>query len=195
MKRIVFTLITALLLTATLTAAAQDAPRRYGIKSGIIKLISSTAGVDTPETQYFDDYGAKESIVYTTDIPGVVKYDNWVITIGNTMYGVSVTEDKRNYGKPSENPVPDLTFNNPSPEVTAKYNIKELGEEKFLDRNCKIFSYETTQRRTTITHKVWIYKGVILKQQSKIRNRDVLIYATDFQENVAIPAYAFQIKD
>lgn len=195
MKHIAFTLLAALIMAVSLPADAQDTPRRYGVKSGIIKIIASSSGVDTPQTQYFDDYGYKESIVYTTDIPGIATYDSWVISIGDTMVGVSVIEGERKYGKPSQNPVYDLTFNNPSPEVVAKYNIKELGEEQFLGRTCKKYSYETTQRLTKIAHTAWIYKGIMLKQQSTIRNREAVTYAVEFQENVAVPAHAFQTKD
>lgn len=195
MKRTAYLLLAAFLLAATVSATAQNTPRRYGVKSGIIKVIASTAGVDTPETMYFDDYGRKESVVFTTEIPGVVKYDSWVITIGDKSYGVSVTEGKRNYGKPSDNPMADLTFIDPSPEVIAKYNIKELGEEKFLGRTCKKISYEATQGRNRLTYNVLVYKGIILKSETQIRKRAVSIIATELQENVAVPASAFQIQD
>ncbi|MBO4765577.1 MAG: hypothetical protein J5508_07735 [Bacteroidales bacterium] len=195
MKRIAIPVLAILVLLLAVPAAAQDGARRYGVKSGIIKLIASTGGVDTPETQYFDDYGRKESLTYTTEIPGLVKYDSWVIAIGDKMWGVNVTDGKRTKGKESQNPTYDLNFINPSPEVIAKYNIKELGEEQFLGRKCKKFNYDITQGRNKITYTAWVYKGIILKQQGQVRRREVITYATEFQENVAVPASAFQIED
>ena len=195
MKRIAIPVIAILALLVTIPAAGQNGARRYGVKSGIIKLIASTSGVDTPETQYFDDYGQKESITFTTEIPGLAKYDSWVVTKGGGVWSFNVIDGKRTKAKESKNPTADLTFLNPSPEVVAKYNIKELGEEKFLGRNCKKYNYDITQGRNKITYTAWIYKGIILKQQGKVRNREVITYATEFKENVAVPASSFQTED
>ena len=195
MKRISYIFLATLLLVATVPATAQNSARRYGVKSGIIKLVASTAGVDTPETQYFDNYGQMESITYTTEIPGLVKYDSWLVTKGDKMFGFNITEGKRSKVTENPNPTADLTFINPSAEVIAKYNIKEIGEEEFLGRKCKKYNYDIIQGRNKITYTAWIYKGIILKQQGQIRRREVVTYATEFKENVAVPASAFQTTD
>lgn len=195
MKRISYILLATLLLAATVPATAQSSAHRYGVKSGIIKLVASSGGAETVETQYFDDYGNKESITYTIDIPGLVKYDTWIVTKGDKMFGFNITEGKRSKVTENPNPTPDLTFLNPSPEVVAKYNIKELGEEEFLGRKCKMYNYDIVQNRNTITYTGWVYKGILLKSQAKVRRRDVVTYATEFKENVAVPASAFQTED
>lgn len=195
MKRIAFLILAAALLVVTIPAAAQNGARRYGVKSGIIKLIASSNGAETVETQYFDDYGAKESVTYTIDIPGLVKYDTWVVTKGDKMWGFNITEGKRSKVTESQNPTPDMTFLNPSPEVVAKYNIKEIGEEEFLGRKCKKYNYDIVQGRNKITYTGWVYKGILLKSQAKIRKREVVTYATEFKENAAVPASAFQTED
>jgi len=195
MKRSAYLFIAVMLLMVSLPASSQDGVRRYGVKSGIIKLISSTGGVDTPQTQYFDDYGQKESMTYTTEIPGMVKYDSWIVTKGKSLWMYTIVDGKRSKAKESQNPMPDLTFINPSAEVVEKYKIKEIGEEKFLGRTCKKFNYEATQGRNRVTYTVLVYKGIILKSQAQVRKREVSIVATEFKENVSVPASAFQTEE
>ncbi len=70
----------AALAALTLTAGAQprqlhqpqetqQAQKRYGVKSGILKLTASADGHDTPETQYFDEYGAVVRLLREKGIP------------------------------------------------------------------------------------------------------------------------------
>lgn len=186
------TVLIALMLATAFGAWAQEISKRYEIKSGIIKLISTTGGHETEETQYFDNYGAMESLVFTTEIPGLVKYDTYTITKGDKAWFVNDTEGKKT-SKAFDNPTPDLNFLNPTPDAIEKYKIEEIGEETFLGRPCKKFTYETSQGRKKCQWTVWVYKGVTLKSIAKMGRRDVIVEATDFQENASVPAKVFEI--
>ena len=76
------TFLLVMMLAVVSVVYAQE-NKRYGIKSGIIKLVATVGNHATNETQYFDNYGGKESVVYTTEIPGLVKYDSYIITVGD----------------------------------------------------------------------------------------------------------------
>ena len=186
------TLLIAMMFAVAFGAWAQETSKRYEIKSGIIKFISSTGGNETEETKYFDDYGAMESMVFTTEIPGLVKYDTYTITKGDKAWFVTDTEGTKSV-KAFDNPTSDLNFLNPTSQTIEKYKMEEIGEETFLDRPCKKFTYETTQGRKTCQWTVWVYKGVTLKSVAKIGRRDVLVEATEFQEDVSVPANVFEI--
>ena len=185
MKRI---LTTILLLAIALCASAQN---KYAIKSGIIKTKTIADGHETFGTQYFEDYGKKESVKQTMDIPGLVTYDYYTITIGNKAWMVTDTDGKKS-GKAFDNPTPDLTFLNPSADVMAKYNMQYLGEEKVLGKPCKIYSYEIKQNRKTVLWTVSAYKGIPLKTVIKNGKKTSTILATELKENVAVPQAVFQ---
>ena len=150
------TILITLMLAITLCSWAQENNKRYGLKSGILRLISTTGSHETEETQWFDDYGAMESLVFTTEIPGLVKYDTYTITKGEKAWFVTDTEGKKSV-KAFDNPTSDLNFLSPTPEAIEKYKMEEIGEETFLDRLCKKFTYETTQGRKTCHWTVWVY--------------------------------------
>lgn len=183
------TFLLVMMLAVVSVVYAQE-NKRYGIKSGIIKLVATVGNHATNETQYFDNYGGKESVVYTTEIPGLVKYDSYIITVGDKGWTVTDNEGVKK-GKEFKNPVPDLTFINPSKEVIEKYKIEEVGEETFLDRDCKIFTYEMTQNRKICYYRVWVYKGIILKSLMKMGKRESSIVASQFDENVPVPEEVF----
>ncbi|MBQ9411188.1 MAG: hypothetical protein IJU21_06225 [Bacteroidales bacterium] len=188
MKRLVFT---ALLLMTALGAFAQG---RYGIKSGIAKTRTVTDGHETFATQYFDDYGKKESLKQRMDIPGLVSYDYYTITKGNKAWMITVTDGKRNV-RDFDNPTPDLTFLNPSQEVMAKYNMQYLGDEKVLGKPCKKYSYEIKQNRKTVLWTVWAYKGFPLKTVTQKGKKTNTIEVTELKENVAVPQDVFKTTE
>jgi hypothetical protein len=203
MKKIL--LVIAALAALTLTAGAQprqlhqpqetqQAQKRYGVKSGILKLTASADGHDTPETQYFDEYGAVESVTYIMEVPGLVSYDVWCITRDKKMWFVTVTDGKRGV-KESDNPTWDLNFLSPSQEVIDKYKLQEVGEETVLGRKCKIFTYEIKQGRKTNAVKAWVYKGITLKSEMKVGRRTSTITVTEFKENAKLPAGVFNTEE
>lgn len=174
--------------------SAQAQTARYGVKSGILKIVAEADGHETPETQYFDDYGAVESITFVMDIPGFITYDVWYVTRGSKLWAITVTDGKRAV-KEADNPTPDLNFLSPSPEVVAKYNLQEVGEEIFLDRPCKIFTYEMRQGRKKNMVKSWVYKGIILRSEMTVGRRTSTTTAVEFKENVTPPAGVFNTEE
>lgn len=181
-------IITATLLI--LIALGASAQGRYAIKSGIAKTKTTVDGHETFATHYFEDYGRKESVKQTMDIPGLVSYDYYTITIGDKAWMVTLNSGKRSV-KGFDNPAPDLTFLSPSQDVMAKYNMKYLGEETVLGKPCKKYSYELKQNRKTVLWTVSAYKGFPLKTIVKNGKSQSVIVVTEFKENVSVPKDVF----
>lgn len=188
MKKIITLCLLAFVATAAL---AQDGARRYAIKSGIATTVTTTGDTQTEATQYFDNYGAMESLKQHMDIPGLVSYDYYTVTKGDKAWFVTNTEGKKS-SKGFDNPTPDLSFLNLTDEVKAKYNIQDLGEDSFLGKSCHKYSYETTQKRKTVSWTVWVYKGFVLKTITKMGKRESVIEVTSLKENVSVPAEVFE---
>lgn len=186
-------LLFILALMMVFGAQAQESAKRYGIKSGILHLMASTGGHETEETQYFDDYGAMEALVFTIDVPGLVKYDTYTVTKGEKAWMFTDTEGKKSKAKAFDNPTPDLNFLNLTPEAAEKYKVKELGHEDVLGYDCTKYTYEIMQGRKTCYWTAWVYKGVILKSITKIGRQESTIEATRFEKNVTVPAKVFEI--
>ena len=184
MKRII---TTALLLMIALGAMAQG---KYAVKSGILKTKTVAAGHESFATQYFDDYGRKESVKQKMDIPGMVSYDYYTVTKGDKAWMVTVTDGKRSV-KSFDNPTPDLTFLKPSKEIMEKYKMQYLGEEKVMGKTCKIYSYEIKQNRKPVLWTVSVYKGVPLKTIIKSGKKTSTITVTEFKENASVPQDVF----
>ena len=184
--------ILLLLTAAATTAMAQDGTRRYAIKSGIAKTVTTVGDSQTEAVQYFDNYGAVECLKQHMDIPGLVSYDYYTITKGDQAWFVTDTDGKKS-SKGFENPTPDLNFLNLTDQVKAKYNIQDLGEDTFLGKKCHKYSYETTQKRKTVNWTVWVYKGFILKSISKMGRRESIVEVTELKENASVPAEVFDI--
>jgi len=192
MKRI----LTAFLMLALVWgASAQDNARKYAIKSGIAKTKTITGGHQTEGMQYFDDYGAVETLTQRIEVPGLITYDAVTVTKGDKIWLFTQEGEKLSASKKADNPLPDLNFLNLTDEVKAKYKIEEVGEDTFLGKPCKVYTYETVQNRRKVSWKTWVYKGFSLKYEAKYSRRDVLYEVVEFKENVAVPAEKFQIPD
>ncbi len=173
MKNVLF----AFMLIIALNVNAQENTKRYGIKSGIIHEYSKLNEHITPDVRYFDDYGDSEAITK--------KEKAW-------MYNEA--------GKPKsfDNPLPDLTFINPSQEIIDKYKLVDTGEDEvILGRTCRKFTYETLmgRRKKVIYNTVWVYQGIVLKSIMKNGRQETFYEVTEFQENVEVPAEVFVIPE
>ena len=191
MKRYI---LSAILLVVALTLNAQDNSHRYGIKSGIIHEYSKLNEHITPDVRYFDDYGDSEAIVQTIDMGALGSYENTTVTKKEKAWMYNEA------GKPKsfDNPIPDLTFINPSQDVIEKYKLVDTGEEEvILGRTCHKFTYETLmgRRNKVIYNTVWVYQGIVLKSIMKNGRQETYYEVTDFQENVEIPAEVFVVPE
>ena len=190
MKNVLF----AFMLIIALNVNAQENTKRYGIKSGIIHEYSKLNEHITPDVRYFDDYGDSEAIVQTIDMGSLGSYENITVTKKEKTWMYNEA------GKPKsfDNPLPDLTFINPSQEIIDKYKLVDTGEDEvILGRTCRKFTYETLmgRRKKVIYNTVWVYQGIVLKSIMKNGRQETFYEVTEFQENVEVPAEVFVIPE
>jgi len=175
-----------LLLSIAFGATAQDGFKKYGFKSCIAKKQTTFSGQVTEGTVYVDDWGAFECEIQTMDIPDFIKYDYGILTRKNRIWTFNVQDGKVD-SKESPNPMPDLSFLDPSEELAQKYEIQDLGEEEYMGKQCHKFSYVVLTNRKKVYWTVWTWKGFPLKTVVKQGRKESVIEVVDFQENVKIP--------
>lgn len=191
MKRIIIALFIAAL--AHSAVVAQELPKRYGIKSGII---SRDMRHGQRSTYYFDDYGHKtaEINIATMWVGGVPRdtVGTGTIMVDGQRYWVSyVWKTKQLTGNESEL----FNFLNLTQDIVKKNRIKKIGEEEVCGRPCEIYSLHDKYNGLPVVHKVWVWKGIFLKKETKSYGLYKTMETTDIQENVPVDPSVFIVPD
>ena len=132
-------LLAVLLLSATVTAFAQEA--KYGIKSAILKKEAVTMGQKVQGVQYFDDYGRKEASEFTMKVGGVANVEKHIRTIADGDKIISIDLDMKVANKATL-PVKPVNYLNLTDEIRELHKIKEVGTEEILGRKCTKYTLE-----------------------------------------------------
>lgn len=165
------TLMTALLLTVLMMA--QEAPRRYGVKSGIVKMASEMMGQKVETLSYFEDYGALERTE----------------TEFNGMKLVTISRDGKNYmvdevtKKVHDLPVQEtVNFMALTDEDIKKYKIEVVGVEEILGKSCILYKMEVSQMGQTAKIQASVWEGYTMKSVSSGMGMSMSATVTSFQE-------------
>ena len=181
-------LFTSLLLLATLGLSAQDgdkeAVKRYGFKSATAKFVTSVMGQKVESTTFIDNYGALECQRTKLEVPGMGEVESAVITKEGKVWSV-------NYALKSIQTV-DLEQPN---FVIGKYKIQEVGKEQFLDKECTVYTMENETQGMTAQIKVWVYKGMALKQETSLSGMKIVASATEFKEDAMVLPQVFDVPE
>jgi hypothetical protein len=164
--------------------------QNYTIKSGIVEYTTKMMNMDVSQTLYFDDYGAKKSTVMAMDIMGKTVT---TITITKDGYVYSFNPDKKTGTKTAVKSKQDtnIDFKNLSKEMEQKMNLKNLGKENFIGKNCDKYSIDYTDMQMKGTFLVW--EGIALKTDVKVSSTTMLVIAKKIQENAVIAANQFEV--
>ncbi len=185
-------MFTGLLLLATVGLFAQEENKepvkRYGFKSAIVKYTTELMEQKIESTTYIDEFGNKECQKVKMAVPGMGEMESAVITKDGKSWAV-------NYAMKSvqESPLNQPNFNELPEDDIKKYNIKEVGKEKFLDKECTVYTMENEAQGMKAKIKVWAYKGLGLKQETDISGMKITAVATDFQEGAAVLPQMFDV--
>ena len=184
--------IAAALLLGAVALYAQDAI--YGIKSGHLKFETQTSGGMQYNEFWFDDYGRIRKQHDQTEMEGLGTYHTEIIYRDGKAYTNAWFDDE----KKDEAKVTDLgeypNFLEMDEEFMKKNKIQILGTEEVLGRTCTIYTYKYKSLLRTITRKDWVWKGIVLKMETKgILGANNLMVVTEIQENVKIPASTFAL--
>ena len=188
------TLIISLLALFSLAAFSQSEKsnfKKYPFKSVIIeyKIEGKTNGT---KTVYIEDYGYKEATYSktATKMLGMKTEENTVdIIIGEKFYNIDL---KTGQAHAAVSPIADyLATQGDDWEEVGRNILEQLGYEKIGNesvngKNCEVWEG---------MNKVWIWKGLLLKSETKMMGMRFTEISTDIKVNASIPADKFEIPD
>ena len=172
--------------------------RRYYIESAIInyKISGNTKG---EEKIYFDNWGEREAqftkaVTETTFFGIKNKQEENTLNIldGDISYGIDL---KNKTGVKTLNAgitTMSALSQGKSPrqfgkEMLKKMGGKKIGEEEILGKNCEIWKALGT--------KIWLWKGIPLKTQSKIMGIERTVEAIELNINTKIDESVFKVPE
>ena len=84
-------------------------------------------------------------------------------------------------------------FLNLTEDVIGKYKIQEVGKEQFLDKECTVYTRENETQGMKAQIKVWVYKGMALKQETSLSGMKIVASATEFKEDAMVLPQVFDV--
>ncbi|MBQ6287213.1 MAG: hypothetical protein IJK73_06105 [Bacteroidales bacterium] len=191
--------IACLLMLAcfSFSALAQEeekAPaKKYGFKSAIVKLSTDVMGQKITSTTYIDDFGAKECQKTKVSVPGAGEIEAATIMKDGKVWAVDYSSKK----------VLDMTGKTDTPpnfleldeESVKKYELQEVGKETVLDKECTVYTMKEEVQGMKVDRKVWIYKGLMLKQETSAVGMKIKATVIELQEDAAVLPQVFDIPN
>lgn len=174
------TVVAALLVAVV--AMGQTPAKRYGVKSGTVKVVT-TMMEPVESITYFDDYGAKE--VTEMNMMGMKMTQ---LTIGDKMYIINADE-KQVQEMPGRD---NINYLNLTPEVIKKYNVKEVGKEKVAGKDCIKYTAEIEQMGQKAQVSVSVWNGYAMKSNIDMGGFGISTEVVEFKEG-PVDAKLFEI--
>lgn len=177
MKR--FTTILTMMLMASSILLAQDASKKYGIKSGTITTVSEVMGQKIESKSYFDDYGALEAS--NTKTFGM---EISTISRDGKLYMVNKAA-KQVQEMPAQDNVNYLDL---SDAIISKYKIQEVGNETVAGKDCVKYTMEVSQMGQTLKLTVSVWNGIPMKTVTNANGTEVTATVTKLEEGDVDPS-------
>lgn len=178
--------LSIMVLMFTIAAVAQE--RKYDIKSGIMKTVTSVMGQKVNAVLYFDDYGNIECS-QTKTFSGSEQINISAISKYGAMYIVNHFQKQTQEVPPQES----INYLYLTPEIIERYNIQELGREKVLDKDCIKYSAEISQLGQKSSVLVWVWNGIPLKSITSSNGMEIKVEVLETQFNIDIDPTVFEI--
>ena len=185
MKR--FATLAALFLCVL--SLAQEAPKRYEIKSGIAKSVTDMMGQKIEATAYFDNYGALETSKTKMSVPGVGEMEIATITKDGKTFVVNYSQ-KNVQETPAQESINYLALTD---EVIGQYKIKEIGKETLGDKECTKYSQEVSQMGQKAAITTWVWKGFVLKSVTAVAGVEIVSEVVEFTPDAYILPQTFEV--
>lgn len=176
------TLLSMLLMASTLMMA-QDASKKYGIKSGTITTVSEVMGQKIELKGYFDDYGNQQSS----------KANSFGMEVSTIFRDGKTYMVNHSAKQVQEMPVQEsVNYLDLTDEIVAKYKIKEAGTESVSGKDCVKYTMEVSQMGQTAKLTVSVWKGIPMKTVTSANGMDVTATVTEITEE-DVDASVFEI--
>ena len=174
MKRF-FSLGVALLVAVA--AVAQEAPKKFGLKSGEFTSEVDMMGQKIVSTTYFADYGNLQLSKMKMSVMGMDMDMGTLIRDGKT-YMINYA-DKTVQETPTQESINYMDLND---EVVAKYKVKAEGVEEVAGKPCLIFTAEINQMGQTAKVKASVWEGIPMKSVASVMGMDLVNKVTEVKE-------------
>ena len=196
----VLLLISALVIAGSISLQAQNP--YYGIKSGHLKYETQTSGGIQYNEVWFDDYGLLRKQHDQIMMEGMGNYHTEILFCGGNVYSSTWLDNEKSDEAAMTEGLPDLNYLHPSDEFIKQTQFKEVGTEEVFGKTCKVYTYKTKSLLRSVSNKVWVWEGIILKMETKGAfgaNNSMMV--KEFEESpklspgtFAIPAKVKKIK-
>lgn len=174
-----------------------DIDKKYAVKSGVMTQKTAVMGFTQTITTHFDDWGNKQLTEIDDEIMGQ-KIHNKTIMIGDMQYEIDMLKKTGTKKKISLETHENLNFTKLTKEMIDFFNIQELDKEKILDKECTVYKldYEDQNDGSLIEAKIWVWKGISLKLETKVMGVfGASVETTSLKTNVIIPDEVFAIPE
>ena len=185
MKR---TLTFIAVLLVAVTALAQEAPKRFGIKSGEYKAQTDMMGQIIEATTYFDDYGAKQYSRTKMNMMGM-ELDMGTLQRDGKTYVINYDEKTVQESPVQQESVNYLDLNE---KIVAKYKVKEIGKEVIDGKECTVYSLEINQMGQTAKSKASVWNGIPMKTVTETMGMSLTAKVIEIKEG-PVDASLFEI--
>lgn len=183
------TLVSLLLCLTGLQAQNKVPEKLYGVKSAIVKTVTTTGDQKSYDTRWIDDYGQKEKSVTTMDMgPEFGLYKATTLLVGDDAWLINSDDKaKKMEGRPF------IDWRNLSEKDIKAFEVKDLGTEEYKGKTCQVYSYKQKQLLTKVTITIWLWEGLVIRQHIKKKMSESWIELESLQVNVPIPKGTFDI--
>ena len=180
MKRFLTLGVTLLVAVAAL---AQEAPKKFGLKSGEFTSEMDMMGQKVVSTTYFAEYGNLQLTKMKMSMMGM-DMDMGTLQRDGKTYMI-------NYAEKTVQEMPaqaSINYMNLDDETVAKYKVKAEGVEELAGKPCLIFTSEVEQMGQKAKTKASIWEGIPMKSVSSVMGMDIVNTVTEVKEYDVDPA-------
>lgn len=163
----------ALFSLLIITAFSYGNGQNYEIKSGNVEfdVVTEMFGIEThiKSIVYFDNFGEMESnrIISSEDLLGIGEnLDLTNLKLGNKYY--QLNNNSKSYSYLGENDFDEDEFNFD--------DYEKVDNEKILGKDCDVLYFEEIENNVAFKHKVWMWKGLVLKSESYMEAEEFTVF-------------------
>ena len=162
-----------LLFSATTMLLAQEASKKYGLKSGTITTVSEVMGQKIESKGYFDDYGNLQ----------VSKANTFGMEISTILRDGKTYMVNHSAKQVQQMPVQEtINYLDLSDEIISKYKIQEAGKETVSGKECVKYTLEVSQMGQTAQLTVCVWQGFPMKTVTRANGMEVVATITEITE-------------
>ena len=146
-------------------------------------------------TQYFADYGNKESAETSINIAGQSLNTFTMIKDGYVYSANLSAKQGTKVNLAAMDDYSTVNFLELTDEVKKKYQIQANGVQQILGKDCNRYEMSFTTQGQSVKATVWVWQGLTLKSSMSLAGTSVEEEVTEIQEGVLIAAEKFVLPE